>query len=418
MSRLMKDDPTKTNPLALITTAKLAAMSDVVAPVNEYLKATGDAVITVNENCVITVAGAVFVTSATNIGVGNLDAGGAFTVGKDYYVYICDDGTDNEKYMISLNTTFPAGYNATNSRKVGGFHYGKARRVDSMLRPVNASNVAYGTGWESNVYDGIVPRSVWTLKHRPKCSPEGMVYAGAGLWVDIYLSSDNGSGGIQSKFGGTPLTGTEGHNWFSFNDRALMCGKRLLDYDEWCRSAYGSPQGNDGDNVNAWSATTNTGRTTAGNVANAVSSIGIRDAVALVWENLRNVVLNANGGTVLMGSTGATDYTFPSYDGGRAGKVVSGGTGHGTTTRAYNATSAPVGGAWAWDKVSPLGDTTGGNPNNGNVHEYYDWQTTQLLAGGNWSHGVPSGARTVHSCFSGLWFVSAFIGVRCACESL
>ncbi len=418
MSRLMKDDATKTSPLALITTAKMAAIADVVAPVNDYIKAEGDATIAVNENCVITIGNSIFMTTAASLGVSDLDTGSVFVPGKDYYVYICDNGADDETYKISQNSTFPAGYNSTNSRKIGGFHYGKCRRVDALLRPISTSNAIYGAGWETNVYDGIVPRSVWTLRHRPKCSPEGMTYIGHGLWVDIYLASDNGAGAIQSVLGGIPLTGTEGHNWFSLRDRALMVGKRFLTYDEWCDAAMGSPQGNDADNEMAWSATTNTGRNPAGGVANAVSSIGCRDCVGNVWEWLRSITLNANGGTVLMGSTGATNYTYPSYDGSRAGQVVSGGTGHGTTTRAHNATSAPVGGAWGYDKVSPLGDTTGGNPKNGNVHQYYDWQTTAFLAGGRWSSGVLAGCRTVSTTTHGLWLVSSDLGVRCACEAV
>ena len=67
--------------------------------------------------------------------------GSAFAVGKDYYVYICDSRIDSadEKYVISLNSTYPTGWNATNSRKIGGFHYGRCRKVDSNLQPLNGS---------------------------------------------------------------------------------------------------------------------------------------------------------------------------------------------------------------------------------------------------------------------------------------
>ncbi len=156
MSRLMVNDPTMTNPLALLTMDKISAISDIVAPVNEYIKATGDAEITISAGCVIAVGSSIFKTQTTTIGAGNLDSGAAFSVGKDYYVYICDNNTDTEAYLISLNSTFPAGYSAANSRKIGGFHYGQCRRVDSMMRPINLSGVAYGTGWESNVFIGIV----------------------------------------------------------------------------------------------------------------------------------------------------------------------------------------------------------------------------------------------------------------------
>lgn len=128
----------------------------------------------------------IFKTANTILTAANLDAGSAFAVGKDYYVYICDSRIDSadEKYVISLNSTYPTGWNATNSRKIGGFHYGRCRKVDSNLQPLNGSSVIFGTGWESAVSNGIVPRSVWTLGHRPKCSPEGMVYLGGGTCKD------------------------------------------------------------------------------------------------------------------------------------------------------------------------------------------------------------------------------------------
>ena len=54
----------------------------------------------------------------------------------------------------------------------------------------NAGNALYVFTYLAMVYACLlytsVPRSVWTLGHRPKCSPEGMVYLGGGTWVDIY----------------------------------------------------------------------------------------------------------------------------------------------------------------------------------------------------------------------------------------
>ena len=200
MSRLLVDDVTKTDARALLNVNKMATISDIVAPSNEYIYASGANELTVVEGCVIAVGGAgIFKTANTILTAANLDAGSAFAVGKDYYVYICDSRIDSadEKYVISLNSTYPTGWNATNSRKIGGFHYGRCRKVDSNLQPLNGSSVIFGTGWESAVSNGIVPRSVWTLGHRPKCSPEGMVYLGGGTWVDIYLNSDDGGKGLE-----------------------------------------------------------------------------------------------------------------------------------------------------------------------------------------------------------------------------
>ena len=243
MSRLLVDDVTKTDARALLNVNKMATISDIVAPSNEYIYASGANELTVVEGCVIAVGGAgIFKTANTILTAANLDAGSAFAVGKDYYVYICDSRIDSadEKYVISLNSTYPTGWNATNSRKIGGFHYGRCRKVDSNLQPLNGSSVIFGTGWESAVSNGIVPRSVWTLGHRPKCSPEGMVYLGGGTWVDIYLNSDDGAKGLKSEYGCAPMTGTENMNWYNFVERLAKSGKRMPSYAEYCAYAFGS----------------------------------------------------------------------------------------------------------------------------------------------------------------------------------
>ena len=300
MSRLLVDDVTKTDARALLNVNKMATISDIVAPSNEYIYASGANELTVVEGCVIAVGGAgIFKTANTILTAANLDAGSAFAVGKDYYVYICDSRIDSadEKYVISLNSTYPTGWNATNSRKIGGFHYGRCRKVDSNLQPLNGSSVIFGTGWESAVSNGIVPRSVWTLGHRPKCSPEGMVYLGGGTWVDIYLNSDDGAKGLKSEYGCAPMTGTESMNWYNFVERLAKSGKRLPNYAEFCAYAFGSPAGLDNANTNAWSATSNTGRGVTGSVVNAVSSVGVVDAVGRVWEWLDELITRAEHAT-------------------------------------------------------------------------------------------------------------------------
>ena len=93
--------------------------------------------------------------------------------------------------------------------------------MNALGNPINSSGAENGSGWQGNVYNGIIPNSVWTTKHRPKCDdPSGMVYLGNGLWGDIYLSSDNGSQGLQSKYNANPITGTEGLNWYIANEKA------------------------------------------------------------------------------------------------------------------------------------------------------------------------------------------------------
>ena len=105
MSRLLVDDVTKTDARALLNVNKMATISDIVAPSNEYIYASGANELTVVEGCVIAVGGAgIFKTANTILTAANLDAGSAFAVGKDYYVYICDSRIDSadEKYVIPL----------------------------------------------------------------------------------------------------------------------------------------------------------------------------------------------------------------------------------------------------------------------------------------------------------------------------
>ena len=380
MSRLLVDDVTKTDRRALLNVNKMATISDIVAPTNQYLYASGADEITVAEGCVIAVGGAgIFETAASKLTAANLDVGSAFAVGNDYYVYICDSRLDaeDEKYVISLNSTYPNGWNASNSRKIGGFHYGRCRKVDDNLQPVNSSGVIFGTGWESAVSNGILPRSVWTLGHRPKCNPEGMVYLGGGTWIDIYLSSDDGAYGLKSEYNCAPMTGTEGMNWYTFAERLMKSGKRMPDYSEFCAYAFGSPQGLDDANTNAWTATTNTGRGTTGSVVNAVSAVGCVDAVGRVYEWLNDLITRAEH---------ATNATYHASE------------------------------AWGWDLTSPL--KTGATQYDvGNIYQYYYASLAALVAGGSWDNGASAGARAVF-CSTCPWYVSTAIGVRGACDSM
>lgn len=79
-------------------------------------------------------------------------------VGVDYAIYATADGL-----IVSSNFTFPDGYDADNSRRIGGFHYGDN---------------------EFKIY------SFYDLNFRPKCKdPRGMVIdvSGSRFWNDIYL---------------------------------------------------------------------------------------------------------------------------------------------------------------------------------------------------------------------------------------
>jgi len=366
----MIDDPTRTNPLALINTAKISAVSDVVSPVTQYLRITGDAGLIVEPDVVVTVGDAVFKTEQTALSSANLDSGANFIVGNDYYVYICDPGAPSltEQYRISLNTTFPAGFTADNSRKIGGFHFGVCRRINAVMQPINTAGVERGTGWEGNIYNGILPRSIWTLLHRPKCAPEGMVYMGNGTWVDIYIMSPDGAGSLRSAHNELPATGTEGHHWMRFHELLLTAGKRMMSWGEFLQCSVGAPAGQDNNNTNAWAQTTNTARQRTGFVGPAVSSIGCRDTTGNVSEWLDDIV------------------TY------------------------YDVSGANAIGAGAWRDVV-------GGAQYGQAYMNSGSQARALNAGGAWTDGVSAGPRCV--VLNGTpWVVSTGIGVRGACDSL
>ena len=136
----------------------------------------------------------------------------------------------------------------------------------------------------------------------------------------------------------------------------------MLSYSEWQQAAYGSPQGADGNNTNAWAATSNTARTTTGKVVNAVSAIGCVDCVGNVWEWLDELSYRHDG----------------------------------TQT-------------WSWKDV--LGE------GNGQAHTEGTYGLVRLFAGGSWTDGVLAGCRAV-LCSDYPWDVSAGIGARFGCDSL
>nr|WP_278987705.1 hypothetical protein [Plesiomonas shigelloides] len=203
----------------------------------------------------------------------------SLTLGDDIYIYACQHASGVAKIVCSKNSTSPAEYNTTNSRKIGGFHVGRTRpysaRYDAAYLPVTS----------------IVPNSIWDLQHRPRCEPTGMVeISPGGLWVDIYLNSVISGSWPEvvfgSRFGVQPVRSTGGYNELDLGQGILNAGKRLPDVEEFVRYAYGAPPGADGNNNTAWAAATNTGPTTTGNVQRSVSCCNVADAVGNLWERL------------------------------------------------------------------------------------------------------------------------------------
>jgi len=297
----------------------------------------------------------VFNVGASNVELtaSDLDAG-SFAVGSDYYVYLCDAGVDQEVFKISLNSTYPAGYNAQNSRKIGGFHYGYERLTITV----------------ADVRAAIVPNSVWDLIHRPKCTPEGMVYVGGGLWVDIYLAAVNeaitfngGSGyplltgTAKSAYGVTPLTGTEGLSGYNFIELARRSGKRLLTLAEWLQAAHGHPAGDQ------FAGNVSTRGTTGEDVAlGSISLANVVDCARKLYQWLADF-------TIQQAST-----------------------------------------SWAYQDV--MSGMHVGQPYLPNATGL-----SQILAGGYWSNGAIAGSRYVFLNYCP-WNVAPGFGSRFACDSL
>ena len=276
------DFPTENSANIVRSGGVFKAIQDVASQIEKLdIDSTGDDELTILQGSAVKLGGGGFFVFDANmvIDASNLDVNNSFSVGMDYYIYICKT-SGSVTVIVSPDGNFPAGYDETNSRKIGGFHYGVNRR---------------DTAAPGNIYTGVVPRSVWTLFHRPKCAPEGMVYLTGGVWVDIYLSSDDGAGGLASKFNAPPISGLESLTWYSAIERLGIVGKRPLFYSEFIRAAAGSPPGTGSGNLNAW--TSGSERAPTGFVANAVSSIGCRDCVGNLWEWLSDIVASGIGET-------------------------------------------------------------------------------------------------------------------------
>lgn len=346
--------------------------------------------------------------------------------GTDYYIYAYVAGNTSNAIdiVVSKNSTYPddesgsSPYTASNTRKIGGFHFGAVRVVSQNGSPIDSSGVEFGTSstiWKQNVIDGmVVPNSIWDLcdtdggriPHRDgtvmiggswKSSNKGNFTGhyskkGGRFWCDIYLVSKDsgtigfsqgtsrspikGDGKLVSAYGETPITGTEGLCGYNFIELAKKDGLRLLSYQEWLQVAYGNPQGEDDASNYGWTATTINSRTYTGCSINpgtgghtgggakkyAVSAWNVCDCVGNVWELLSDFVMK----------------------GGKGG--------------------------FGWHDVTPDAEV-------GHIYEDSDNAITQLVAGGGVSGGVHCGCRTLGFNTSP-YIVQSYYGSRFARDAL
>ena len=199
--------------------------------------------------------------------------------GKDFYIYACQPSSGTTPTLIlSANSTVPAGYTATNSRKIGGFHC-ECLDVGTVTDENSMNGYAAGD---------IIPYSIWDLKHRPKSSPEGMVYVEPlNVWISIYIMSWDGSklvsayNGVQAD--GTsakPFSGTE------FAEYLAKVNMRLPRYDEFVVFAKGIQECV---NVKGSKDVNKTGGHYTTDNKRIISSYGIEDCVGVIWQWLSDV---------------------------------------------------------------------------------------------------------------------------------
>lgn len=286
----------------------------------------------------------------------------ALTLGDNWYLYAVADASGIAKWLTSKNATFPTGYDATNSRRMGGCHIGRIRGTENR----------YSTSYAPVV--GIVPNSIWDMFHRPKADPTGMVEIIPGaLWADIYLNSE-GPGVWPnnvpvSAYGQMPIR-DDIYARVDFYRLARNAGKRLPSPGEWMVLADGSPQGADGNNDLAWSKTTNTGPAATGFVAKAIGELNIVDAAGNLYE-LLDSHYDLNVGTYA--------WLTNTVNVGKDAAIPRGQT--------YTSASGGSSGWRAW------------------------------LGGGHWSSGVRCGARYLHS-IADPWNAIGIVGLRCVSDAL
>lgn len=221
--------------------------------------------------------------------------------GKDFYIYACQPTGETEttpKIVLSANSTVPVGYNADNSRKIGGFHCECADIGDTGDTNHPLNNYKAGD---------VLPHSIWDISHRPKSEPEGMAYVpGLDKWFDIYISSWNGSK-LVSVFGGVIADGGSSPAWHGekFIEQFGLQKKMLMWRDEFMVMAKGSNE------ETSIKGSADPG-TTGGHVDTAgrrmVSYYGHEDCCGTIWQWARDTFENYPG-AVWNNNSGNTTYT-------------------------------------------------------------------------------------------------------------
>ena len=196
----------------------------------------------------------------------NLDSGSSLAGGKNYYIYLVPNGTGC-KLIVSLNASYPSGYTATNSRKIGWFH--------TLCVAAGTISGHLASGYSAG---DIIPNSVACLSFRPKCDPSGMAYIDIiDSWVDIYLQSGTGAN-TASVYGGT-ITDTR---YYGNHCRDMAkVGKTLPSSNDFSIFAFGS---NEKTAISGAADPVTTGGHKDSNNRRMISQYFIEDCCGALWQ--------------------------------------------------------------------------------------------------------------------------------------
>lgn len=195
--------------------------------------------------------------------------------GKDVYIYACRPSNVESGipvFVASMNSTTPIGYNATNSRKIGGVH--------CLCADVGTID---GHPLSGYVAGDVLPASLWDLRHRPVSAPEGMVYIEPlDLWADIYLNSWDGEK-VVSEYGAVIADGdsSRSYHWWRWAEEFNLLKKRLPHRWEFREIADGSPEAV---NITGSADPNTTGGHTATNSQRIISKYGCEDCTGVLWQ--------------------------------------------------------------------------------------------------------------------------------------
>jgi len=345
---------------------------DMLDPHARILSAHGSdhQIVVVSSGIPIKIGGAWFTIAAdASVDVsGDLDTG-SLAAGTDYYVYACYSAGDIT-FKVSATSTFPSGFDADTSRKLGGVH-------------TLCADVGTISGHDLSGYlnKDILPASIWDLRHRPKAEPAGMAYSDlAGIWVDIYLASGTGAS-IASVNGGTI---SDTRNWMDFVDDFASVKKQLLSDVEFQIIAAGS---NEETNIvgSADPVTTGGHSDTAGR--RMISNIGCEDCCGAIWQWLRDQSYRFDG---------AANHTHQVTVSGDPETVASGNP------------SGDVAPAFVYHNLPG---------SKGSLYRQGAYGDIKLRAGGVWDYGASCGSRSRFAA-SYRWDAASYLGGRGRSEPL